>query len=147
MLRGRLLLCEKLSYKAINVLDATTKECLIAMDDAANITNNGKMLSVDCDGPIRGFNLARVNPFVQNVRLVSKNNETIRIQGRCNNATSYTFDRPISMEGFVEYLISAENISSNERYEPNSIMISRSKEDRNTWVYREEFLKKKNIHI
>ena len=55
VLRGRLLLCEKLSYKAINVLDATTKECLISVDDAANITNNGKMLSVDCDDPIRGL--------------------------------------------------------------------------------------------
>lgn len=133
---GRLVTWEKNGSSVYTIKDFISHETLMMLPDVVNFEVNEDEISFDCE--TGGIKLTPINTPI---KCITKNRDKINVGNGCYNTIEFMFDKEISYMDFIVYLITIGQIPETVNYEPNSIMISRSKENPNMIVYREELIK------
>lgn len=134
-LAGRLITWDKNGDTIYTIKDFITHETLMLLPDVINFEENADEIRFDCE--TGGIILTPINIPI---KCITKNRDKINVGNGCYNTIEFMFNKEISYMDFIVYLITTNQFPE-RKYEPGSIMISRSKENPNTIVYREELIK------
>lgn len=140
LLNGRVLFYMKEGNRII-VGDAETMETLVEWDNTDVIIEQVNS-EIHIHGLYNSVFIREISTHqVSGIQLVRSTSTKLKTSSGIKNVKEFEFSKSISAHEFVTYLLEHNYISDNIKYEPENVMISRSRENPHIWIYREDLIR------